>query len=246
MSIFHERLRTRFDEKTANLVIEAFKTLELPTPQEGDFLSGFAGYLSLINDYGLVIRVETSDKSVKKIGRGRVRIKHPLVLQPLISIDCKDATLEICPAVNVTPAKDDDYEDLYKKLKESGISFWDGQNENMGYITLPGLPDKKVTIVIDRNAVEPLEDVRKINLNATKDKIDTPQEMFDPLRQKAQECLNGGDMDPFYDLCKSFKENGMLICGWENESIGGKTASAALIAKSYSATVRKVKKASLS
>ncbi|MCE9506994.1 MAG: hypothetical protein K8R48_01585 [Alphaproteobacteria bacterium] len=90
-------LTKKFDRATAVKVIESFKKMDLPPPQdEKEFLVGSDGCLVFLNKYGLVMRIETADLEDSKWGADRIN-DSGWILNPLATIDAGKAIVEICP-----------------------------------------------------------------------------------------------------------------------------------------------------
>ena len=217
----------------------AIKKLSLPLPRSNQFVGGYSGTLIFLENEALVIRIEKSDSFLSKKGQKKyVRSSHPLILNPLLSIDCEDLTVEVCPGVHVNSGSEgiersDANPILLTPLNNDGLSMWDYQAENTGRIRAPNLPEQGVTVVIDRNSVERLSETPTSYLAAIR-KHGNPQAQFSPLRRAARRAFKRGDMSEFYTLCREFKQNKTLVCGWKkSKNKYSKTGSAAKASKAY-------------
>ena len=211
--------------------------LALPFPQYQMNVAGYGCCTSFLSDYGLVVRFERIEDRKKRLS---LDIKNPFILQPLHAISNKDYQIEICPGVEVGM----DWADgrtLQGKLRKLNIDFWDFQEYNGGWITdfsgkLPRQP-----VIIDRNAVSILsENTRKAARGLIKNDL---QKQFKPLRDAfAKAAFRGYKPDKLRDtylLCKEFKAQGKLICGWEPlSSYDNKTAMVQKAAQLYRDPVR--------
>ncbi len=240
-----EQLKARgLSHSSIKKAFKVLRKLKLPIPSAGEYLAGFGGALLFLEDEALVVRIEKSDTKLHRIKR----VKHPLVLQPLLSLPCDEITVEICPGTKLLEKLDDDTRDaintsLNKELHKVGVNLWDFQTENVGIITLPDFPDQEQVVVIDRNSVEVLMGNAEL-FKLSRDLTHAPceyQSQFDPLREKATQAFANDRIEEFYDKCREFKEEGRLVCGWGSKSYAkrdeygfpSKTAMANQTAQAY-------------
>lgn len=225
MTDFTEDLIETFGAETANAVQMMYSLLCLPSPDGHDeYLTSQEGMIVLLSQFGLVIRIEAKEESLSyEMGSGWQRVDdHPLVLQTLGSVDCGKALVEICPAVPV--GLDQETLDLLAEdLKQDGINYHDKYGPNSGYIINDG---KKTPLVIDRLGVARLGEGRK-SAQELLQKHGDPQGKFQPLRDAFSHAINQPTMKSkrrslqyFMNLCRQFKENGDLVCGWEKSPDG--------------------------
>ncbi|GEM_PF-4655206 len=229
----------QFGVQTARAVEQLFMLMSLPIPDHGDYIKASSqGFIVLLAQTGTLIRIESSSFE---------RVNHPLVLQPLKTLSVDNTLIEICPATALG-ATDADAESLNYQLLEDGIELDDRRGPNLGIINLP---DRTVHVVIDRPAVTYASGMTP-DLKQVLEKHGNPQGHFQPLRDAfdhafAQPGLKAQRRSLQYaqNICRQFKENGLLVCGWENADLnaehGGvdhKMAMARETARNYAQKMR--------
>ena len=247
MSEFVQDLQETFGHETADNIQQMYSLLCLPQPENHDeYLASQEGLIVLLSQFGLVIRIEAKEESLSyEMGSGWQRVDdHPLVLQTLGSVDCGNALFEVCPAVPVG-LNEADLNKLAADLKDDGINYYDKYGPNSGYIEHNG---QKTPLVIDRLGVARLSTGAK-TADQLMAKYGNPQGHFAPLKDAFSHAVNQPTMKSrrrsmqyFMNLCRQFKENGQLVCGWErspegrsdNLGVDHKTLEAQYAARNYS------------
>lgn len=209
------------DDGTRREIDKILSALNLPLPRDKSALRASEGRLLFLNDYGIVIRMETK--------RGVDRFdNHPWVLQPLKSFDAGDMVVEICPGCR--PAKIGMVYIVDRAIEASGgANFWDTQELNTGILPVrtPAFPDG-IPVVIDRPAVSALTesvlDVKKA-LGEMSVEEDPQPVVYARLRQALDAAFAQGVDNPdkekvrdFWRLCREEVRNGVLVAGWKEKS----------------------------
>ncbi len=226
-------LESHFDPDTISRISYALEKLPIPTPKYADeSLVGAGGSLILSNKLSLAIRIEQTKQLILKDDIE----DNGYILKPIASIKLKNATIRVCPAVNVNKhilvA-----EELKKTLKETSVLFWDSQENNVGNIPIktPKFP-KGVNVVIDISGVKKFSSYpNRIKGALEKEAEKAQDELYSPLRKAFKEAWNDKNKAPeFLSLCQIFKEQGKLIAGWNNiKDWYSKTERAAKAAAQY-------------
>ncbi|GEM_PF-7100385 len=237
-----------------NSVEKQLQDIMLPLPQNGEFMNGTGCTLLFLNEYGLVVRFEYKSSFKEK----RPDLKSDAILQPLLTIETEDWDMEVCPGLPILSydvcktylkaiplgSLQDEFN---QRLKKDRLFLWDMQYENCGYMPDVSNPEKIIPIVIDRNAVreELATAVSLVNkILPWKNKhVDFPkkaQAVFDPLKEaftraaveKGEE--RAGAFKKAYNLCREFREEGKLVCGWQEPDVcKNKTEKANEAASNY-------------
>jgi hypothetical protein len=218
---FEDYLAEKMNPETARKVVSDFKKLQLPLPQEGDFLKGTEGALVFINRYGVAIRIE---KTHPEFTDNIVRLNHnPLVLRPIASIKALDAMIEICPGTH-SDNRERDSAKIKELLAKVGVDFWDDGAHNIGRLPFKNIHfPQGLPIVIDRLAVskmsEHLAPVKKLLdiMNLDKD----PQEhLYGGLSRAFHDAWHGDEKEKistFWNKCAAAVKEGTLIAGWNEK-----------------------------
>jgi hypothetical protein len=237
-------LTKKFDRATAVKVIDSFKKMDLPPPQdEKEFLTGTEGCLVFLNKYALVMRIEIADLEDSKWGADRIN-DSGWIMQPLASLDAGKAIIEICPGCHL--AEKPGYRgELVDQLQNQNINFWDTGISNIGHLPFktPTFPDG-VPVVIDRLAVirltrntEPIREALKAQAEEAKKAQDM---LYGPLREAfASAWPEAGKMGRFWSLCLRYAAEGKLVSGWENPGLEGKSWYATYTAKNYETRLKR-------
>lgn len=223
---------TRFGEASARqsalAVIDVYDRLGLPLPVLDETAPGTEGWLVFINDYGLVLRVETVQRFESRKAFDRIN-NDPDILQPLVTIPAGDYIAEFCPGVAF--GKHGDNVDLGRGLAARGIEFWDDNLCNVGRVPVHSVefPEGK-PVVIDRLAVRymhhPNLSPRSWSAwlsNAGKS-VDVQAEFYAPLRAAFQKAVFGrtqADLKDAWDIAGHFRNAGKLLSLWD--TFGEKT-----------------------
>ena len=148
MALFEQIKKIR-NEGIANEVGQIFKDLQLPEPQDGEYLRGNDGWLVFLNKYGCVLRIEDAFAAESS----NMRINHPLVLQPIGRIMVEHMNVEICPGVKLG-VSESQRTWLKKELEKDHIQLSDSKVENLGFLNVhsPEFPEG-LPVVIDQLAV---------------------------------------------------------------------------------------------
>ncbi len=257
---FFLHVRERFGDKAALKVLEVFTNLHLPPPENAaEYMKSQDGYLMFLNEYGLVLRVEESDKPA------RVN-DSPFVLNPLLSVDAGWAVVEICAGCHQENDKER-IRETARYLRDLDYDFWDRKTSNVGRMPIktPNFPEG-VTVVIDRGAVGKLTDsTRSASLvleylwkleDLKQEAARAEKELYQPLRNSFAHLWDNptdeGAAEALWSLCRRYVAEGKLVAGWnapqpvevQNEKCdfgdNSKTPEAAQIAARY-ATAHKPK-----
>ena len=212
MTPFKQALALKFNDAVAQKTEEFFQSMRLPTPEAYDeYLAATAGFIIFISMAGLVVRIENKIHDPNVIND---RPDHPLVLQPLGSLDLGDAVLEVCPAIRLG-AQHDDCEKINFQLIEDGLELDDHQAANLGY--LPDINGGERLVVIDRLAVVQVHRSCESVWNLL-EKYGNPQAPFSSLKKSFRRGQATGDMFEFVRLAAAAKDRGLLVNGWEEEN----------------------------
>ncbi|MCE9507933.1 MAG: hypothetical protein K8R48_06440 [Alphaproteobacteria bacterium] len=217
---FFADLKNRFDVPTAVMVAEFFKRMELPAPQnKAEFLSSTDGALVFLNNYGLVIRIETPTTFAGGEYEG-VRVDdNAWVLKPLASFKAGKSVIEICPGGYQSQGAQYN-EALRDSLKEQGLHFWDYKFSNIGLIPVKTVNfPRGIHVVIDRLAVAKLsESVAPVReaLKALHDEAAAAVENFyAPMRKGLSDAWSDPKkVGEFWALCQKGVKEGKLVPGW--------------------------------
>lgn len=235
----------QISKKTFNEVCDK---LDLPEAGAAAYLLTYnRGRMLLLEDYGLVIRIDIKDRDKAPAP------EHDLILKPLKTFEHKDAVVSILPAVKILDLGKNALKTagkLKSRLADDGIHYWDVQVENTGLIYSKS-QDKKVAIVLDRDAIKPLDSFARTwttirQVFAGKAKRNTAenglQDIFAPLTRKLEQGLKDGNLEDFYIAAKAMKDEGTLVCGWQDSPQDfdySKTNSAKQRSRTYAPHVRK-------
>ena len=229
----HTWFSTGSPEVIPDDLAQDFESLGLPIPQNNDTMHGYTGRLMFLDDYALAVRIDRGRESAFNY---QPVVNHPMVLQPVHTIETKDYRIEVCPGLEILTVPqfkqefgyDETYyflQDLSRELKKSSINFWDQQLENIGFMSDPDT-DKKIPIIIDRNAVSLLSD----DMDILKTSLENQQSRFAPLKN----AFSKKSKKRAFSLAREFKEKGVLQTGWHaTENIACKTGLASQTAKAY-------------
>lgn len=208
MSDFELALTRKFDDTTYRKTSNFFEMTGMPAPDSFEqFLSATAGFIVFNTMAGLVIRVEVKHYDTAVVSD---RVSHPLVLQPLGSIDLGNTVIEVCPATRLG-AQLDDCKDIDFNLREDGFELDDHQAANLGY-----LPNGQL-VVIDRPAVVQLSH-DCASAQELLEKYGDPQSFYNSLRKSFRRGLAAGDLRGFMQDAVHAKERGLLVPGWEQDN----------------------------
>jgi hypothetical protein len=216
---FEQRLTDYFDAETCAHVQAVLTSLGLPLPdKKGTFMLARKGALLFLEDYGVVIRIES--KPAPHGHNERIN-NSDWVLQPLASLPAGKALIEICagcaPATMMEQA-----EFVSTQLKKEGISYADIQLVNTGLLPFktPSFP-KGIPVVIDRLAVNRF----KHSLSPLKTHFSrtSPQKaLYVPLKNAFKAAWPEGQAQPdpekmrdFWQLCAKNVTAGILVAGWK-------------------------------
>lgn len=200
--------------RVAGRVRDVLQAMNLPLPLPQAMVASTDGMLLFLDDYGLLLRIETHAKRHSLPG-------HPLVLQPLGDRPLHShIKIEVCPGVALETTSYLTGE-LWKALRRGGVDFWDLQSPNVGTIRLP---DGNVPIVIDRGAVgllseTPLAVAR--SLYALRLTSDPQRKRYADLRKAFKKAWPANAplpkpaaMRDFLALCRARRNEGVLVSGW--------------------------------
>jgi hypothetical protein len=233
-------LTKKFDRATAVKVIDSFKKMNLPPPQDGkEFLVGAEGCLLFLNKYGLVMRIEISDSEDSKLGADRIN-DSGWIIRPLASLDAGKAIIELIPGSLFE--KDEKMKwFLQEQLQNQNINFWDNFTDNIGRLPIrtPLFPEG-VPVVIDRLAATRLfrnaEPVREALKAYAQEAMKAQEKLYAPLRRAFDKAWpDARKMKKFWALCERGVQEGRLVAGWNEAKMGDdfKSQGAAQAAKHY-------------
>tara|TARA_B100000686_G_scaffold353256_1_gene458148 strand:- start:702 stop:1451 length:750 start_codon:yes stop_codon:yes gene_type:complete len=217
--------------------------LGLPAPKFGSYLPGYQGRLMFLDDYGLVIRVES---------QSTIAHNHPHILQPLCTINRPLYRIEVCPAIEVisrTLLKENFGACSYHLqnvlndlLKHQGMELWDFQLENCGLLPDPDQDGKLKPVVLDRNAVRKNDRYK----TSAPPSAFSGQAVFKPLSNAFHSAVEFKDDEKLkfaYQLARQMKEKGTLISSWQKVTLPAcKTGKAAVAGRAYAPNVRNYQK----
>lgn len=240
----------RYQPQTVDQLSADLQGIYLPALNHADYVSGYGGCLVFLNDYGLVIRFEGREH------QDFLNIESPYLLQPLSRVQSQNWVMEVCPALpllSYQACSDHNYPvdvgtiqmKLNALLNKDGLKLWDMQMSNCGYMLDPSRDNEFTPIVIDRNAVDGFSksilDIKRLFRGREKG----PQDIFLPLRHAFETAAvaTGEDQKQAYkkayDLCRVFRKNQKLVCGWNDvNNPCNKTGRALKAAQSYQASVQ--------
>ncbi len=227
---FYKKLEQRFDPDTAQKVCDFFEQMDLPIPvRREEFMQGTDGELVFAEDYGCVIRVEHQENNMK-----RGTVDHPLMIQPLGSVEINNAVVEIVPGTDTT-TREKQSRYVGKSFQKQGYHFWDDKPSNVGIlpqysVSFPfGVP-----VSIDRGSVNQVfgaaakfKGIVKFNSDrhtraaakAQKQLYGAIQASFDAaVTQNPQTkdiIVNKVAVKEFWDMCKQGVADKKLIAGWK-------------------------------
>jgi hypothetical protein len=212
-------LKSRFDDKTAEKVLEVFEKMGLPPPQLAEeFLPGTEGCLLFLSPYGLVMRIENREFEDGAWVPDRIN-NSGLVLNPVATIGAGEAIIELCPGCHL----EKDYsnsERLRDRLRHENIDFWDLIEYNSGRLPVktPSFPEG-VPVVIDRLAVRKLsdsiKDVSQALKQAAQEAREAQKALYGPLKSAFRDAWPDAEkLKTFWDMCRRYVREGKLIAGW--------------------------------
>lgn len=232
-NFIYKAARCRFtpeaSETTAIAVADAFDRLGLPLPVLDETGPGTEGWLVFINDYGLVLRIETEQRFESRRKFDRIN-NDPDILQPLVTMPADRFVAELCPGVDFGWGRD--VADLRHNLAGRGIKFWDDKTSNIGRIPVhtEEFPSGK-PVVVDRLGVRYMR-FGNLSLQAwsarmfgAKKSPDIQAEFYAPLRWAFQKAVSTGstqDVKAAWDIAAAFKAEGKLLSVWD--TLDGRTA----------------------
>ncbi len=200
-----DHLKRPYTKPSVEGVASFFERLSLPLPKTGEFFeTREGGALVLVTDFGCTVRI-TPKKFYPDI-------RHPRVLQPLISRYSESFHMAVNPGLrNLTGVYDQ--EEMEATLhREGGIDCGDLYKFNI--CTLPS-PHESYKIVIDPDCI------RKINKNtrhvkACLDGDDPQSRIFSSLRQRFKEGYGDpSKMRETWATCIQEKRGKNLSSSWE-------------------------------
>ena len=211
------------DENSLKKIRHTLAQLQIPEPENiGEFIRGTEGALLLSNEYGMTIRLERRVPTYKD--HIRRYNDHPLILQPIASIDCDDVICEICPGVYNL---DDFTAPLIQRevMRRTGVLFWDESSSNMGVLPFKTVNyPSGVPVVVDRTAVleiaNSLQNIDEL-LDGMGITTDPQSYLYTPLRRMFKEAWPQGTAEADTDKMAAFWQEAMaqvdqelLIAGW--------------------------------
>jgi hypothetical protein len=216
---FEQRLTTYFDVETCVRVQAMLSDLGLPLPDKKEtFMTARKGALLFLEDYGVVIRIES--KPTPHGNNARIN-NSDWVLQPLVSLPAGKALIEICPGC--APATTmEQAEFVNKQLKKEGINYADIQLVNTGLLPFktPAFPDG-IPVVIDRLAVNRFKHTLA-PLKAHFSKTPPQKSLYTPLKNAFHAAWPEGQAHPdpekmqnFWQFCTKNVTTGILVAGWK-------------------------------
>lgn len=214
-------------EKSALAVIQVYDRLGLPLPVLGETGPGTEGWLVFLNDFGLLLRIETVKRFESRESFDRIN-DDPDILQPILTFPAGHFVAELCPGVG--PGKAEDVSILCRKLSARGIKFWDARLPNIGRIPVrtQQFPDGK-PVVIDRLGVRYMSHPNlSIHgwlswLSMAHRSRDVQAAFYAPLRQAFQKAVsskNPPDLDAAWALARQLKSEGRLLSSWDKLKAG--------------------------
>ena len=238
MSKFYDALSYKFNDAVASRAHDFFNMLGLPAPEEFDeYLSATAGFLVFISMAGVVIRIEPKQYDQNVIND---RIDHPLVIQPLGTIDLGEHVIEVCPATRLG-AQHSDCENIDFLLQEDGYALDDHQAANLGYLT--NERGENTIVIIDRLAAVQLYEACD-STSELLEKYGNPQAQFASLKKSFRLGAAHGDLRSFARDAVLATDRGLLIPGWDEDShlhdlskVYNKTPEAKLKAANYTTRI---------
>lgn len=125
-------------------VVSVFSKLDIPLPQQGEFIVGRKGFLVFLSRYGVTLRIEDKND---------IHVPHPLMLKPIGTLETRKSHIEICPGTRLGV----EYEDRRKLmdiLKVDGVKMDDDTEFNYGYLPIKTEEfPRGVPVVLDRGAL---------------------------------------------------------------------------------------------
>lgn len=218
----------RFDDKIKEQIVEVLEKLNIFIPDSKDlFRRGYDGNMIFMEDYGVVLKIEPL-VSRKKSRAARRALAHD-VLQPFFQVRIRNITVDLFPGTGIVEIPYSTVKGIIKRFNKRNINPCDTASRNLGQ-----LPNGEI-VSIDTHAQYDalLSSGTKIKgISATKEVIRQRREKFKgcdqeklylPLKIAFKEAYESGDkdqMDQAWELCRKFKEDGLLISGWTNLSKG--------------------------
>lgn len=211
------------DENSLKKIRHTLAQLQIPEPENiGEFIRGTEGALLLSNEYGMTVRLERRVPTYKD--HIRRYNDHPLILQPIASIDCDDVICEICPGVYNL---DDFTAPLIQRevMRRTGVLFWDESSSNMGVLPFKTVNyPSGVPVVVDRTAVlaisNSLTHIDEL-LEGMGVAADPQSYLYTPLRRMFKEAWPEGSaaadpdkMAAFWQETMTQVDEELLIAGW--------------------------------
>lgn len=236
---FIAAISKEFGKETGDKVAESFSELGLPLPEsKAEFMDGNEGFLVFLSPYAMTLRIEPAKPHAGEY------LRHPNILQPIISHDVGKAVLEVSPSVAIDDCSDEDVQNLKSKLYDDGVFFWDDEVRNIGKLPIETaeFPDG-IPVVIDRLSVErvshspsllEMEYPEKFSQNPNPIYDDTiameeQDSLYKPLKEafaeveanKGQPSAYKASMLAFWDKCQELKADGVTIAQWDDKAFFG-------------------------
>jgi len=205
------RIKDRYGDESAKAVSGFFNAMNMPVPKKNEYFVSFdSGMMLFLTEYACIIRIRVDDTP----------IPHPYILQPIATRKVGGIKIEIIPGVKC-PASESASIKVETMLRRDNIDYWDKFKFNIGL-----LPDGQ-PVVIDIGAVRKLSK----SVNAVKKVLDTtPQntqekffgslsDAFSLAWPEREKLPDQEKMKKFWDMCKTMKQKGVLVDGWNNTSV---------------------------
>jgi hypothetical protein len=212
-----ESVEERYGVKTAVAVGKVFNELQLPVPDEGEFVEAAEkGYIVPITPYGVNVRLTPVEK------RAVFNSRH--ILQPLASRPADLLHVDVQPGV-ATNKNMRDTRRISEKMRAEGIEYYDSFPPTLNTGWMPYKTDEfpdGFPVVFDPDACRRLNgDAKDVKGIVTKTE-ENPQDVFyGDLRVKLEDAWSAneaepgsGDMTGFWDMCVEKKEEGVLLSSW--------------------------------
>lgn len=215
-------------EEGADQVAAFFEAASLPVPENTDyFRTSEGGRLVLLTPFACTIRIMQERK--------RLQGDHPHALKPLFSCAAGNYHIDVNPGI-ITPVPHEDVKDITVALAMTGLKMLDDSQYNYGVIpgSSPAFPvvldlDNTHLEITSKDAIPLSRSVQKVKdildknyALAGKKAPETPQNIYDPLRDTISKAfrngskqLDTGAMREFWKMCAEMKQSGKMVSPWD-------------------------------
>lgn len=199
-----ELLCPYYGDEALYQVQDAFNVMGLPMPDQMEYRDTTdVGALALLNPYGCTVRVTNRKRLL-----GETALRHRRLLQPLGTFPDTILKIDVYPGITplpstvVSPDKK-----LFRDFEKCGLDAFDAKPVNCGTLS------NGYTVMFD------IPGVQKADERCDDESIIVPEDVFQAqiyghLRQAFSCAIRNGNFEPFWDLCATEHNRGLLKSSW--------------------------------